>query len=626
MNMIFRVFERLIHPFEHREIEFKSKSPLRVLLEFVKSARAVFLGYFIAGLASALVDAGILVWFGVLVDAAVSLANDQDPGVSSSRLLVLSGLLIILRPLTTFFLVVFSEQGVQANFSPMIRWQFYRRLSRQSLRFFTREKAGNLASKTWQSGQSAAEVCNQFVAIIWTNAVFLVSALVMLVSLEPAYALILIGWATIFGFLVRWFVPQARDRSRAAAQRSNITNGDLVDEYANIQVIKSFLPVPNRHEYIQNSIHSFVKAAKSFLRVISISRIAVALVNSIGLAGVVLLTVWFWSTGAISVGQGAMAIGFGLRLDSHFGVLLGQLTAFFRSYGVFQASIETLSTPIEIGFPIDGEVLEDSPPSVSLTRVTFGYNAKEGVVDDLSLDIAPGEKVGIVGPSGSGKSTIASLLLRLYDPSDGSVQIGRRDVRTLDEDSLRATIGYVSQDNALLHRSIRDNLLIAKPNATDAELIEALKMALAWEFVSMTKDTKGNQGLDIMVGERGLQLSGGQRQRVSLARAFLKQPNLLILDEATSALDATLDAAINQQLQKQFSNKTVLTIAHRLSTITWVDRIVVIHDGRLAEMGPFQDLVRNEGGLFWKMWRDQETVTSTPSQGGFHRATVSVTP
>lgn len=624
MDVIFRAFEKLIHPFEHREIEFGSKSPLRVLLEFVKSTRAVFLGYFIAGMASAIVDAGILVWFGVLVDAAVGLANDQDPGMSPSGLLVLSGLLIVLRPLTTFFLAVFSEQGVQANFSPMIRWQVYTQLSRQSLRFFTREKAGNLASKTWQSGQSAAEVCNQFVAIIWTNAVFLVSAFVILVSLEVAYALILICWATLFGFLVHWFVPQARDRSRVSAQQSNITNGDLVDEFANIQVIKSFLPVQNRHQYMQASIRSFVEAAKSFLRVISISRIAVASVNSIGLAGVVLLTVWFWLSGAISVGQGAMAVGFGLRLDSHFGVLLGQLTAFFRSYGVFQASIEMLSTPIEIEFPVDGELIEDSPPSVSLACVTFGYNAKEGVVDDLSLDIAPGEKVGIVGSSGSGKSTIASLLLRLYDTSDGAVQIGGRDVRTLGEDSLRATIGYVSQENALLHRSIRDNLLIAKPDATDAELIEALKMALAWDFVSMAKDAKGNQGLDILVGERGLQLSGGQRQRVSLARAFLKQPDLLILDEATSALDATLDSAINQQLREKFRNKTVLTIAHRLSTITWVDRIVVIHDGRVAEMGSFQDLVRSEGGLFWKMWKDQETMTLETSLGGTSRSTTSI--
>jgi ATP-binding cassette, subfamily B, multidrug efflux pump len=614
VNSILHMFERLIDPFAPREIEFGSQSAVKTLMIFVKSARSVFAGYLLAGLGNALVDVGIIVWFGFLVESAVSLANDESVSLNLPQFLILTVLIIGLRPVAVFFLVVFSEQGVQANFSPLIRWHVYRRLSSQSARFFTEEMAGNLASKTWQSGQSAAEVCNQLVSIVWTNIVFLVSTFMVLISLNFGYAPILIVWVVLFGMLVRWFVPEARNRSRISAQQSNIANGDLVDEYANAQLLKAYIPIMHQHDYMERSLRNFVDSAKSFLRIISISRISVELVNSTGLASIVVVTVWLWSTGDITVGQGAMVLGFGLRLDAYFGGLLGQLTALFRSYGVFQASMDAFRKPVEIVFPRPGLGLDATPPAVSFAKVTFGYIRSDKILQDISFDIAAGETVGIVGPSGAGKSTIASLLLRFYDPGTGVVKLGSHNLREVAEASLRASVGYVSQDSSLLHRSIRDNLLIAKPGAADIEIIAALKQAIAWDFVAEATDAKGHRGLDILVGERGLQLSGGQRQRIALARAFLKQPQLLILDEATSALDPTLDAEVNRSIRQHFREKTVLTIAHRLSSITWVDRIIVIQDGRVAETGRFDELLLKTDGAFRKLWQDQEMATSDDLQ------------
>jgi ATP-binding cassette subfamily B multidrug efflux pump len=244
---------------------------------------------------------------------------------------------------------------------------------------------------------------------------------------------------------------------------------------------------------------------------------------------------------------------------------------------------------------------------IRFERVSFSYGAKQSgarIIDDLDIHIRPGEKIGLVGRSGAGKSTIVNLLLRFYDIEEGRVLIDGQDIAAFTQDSLRAQIGMVTQDTSLLHRSVRDNILYGRPDASDAEMIAAARRAEADGFIAGLKDAQGRVGYDAHVGERGVKLSGGQRQRIAIARVMLKDAPILLLDEATSALDSEVEAAIQQSLYRLMEGKTVIAIAHRLSTIAAMDRLIVLDHGRVVEQGSHQALMAR-GGLYARLWAHQ---------------------
>ena len=241
---------------------------------------------------------------------------------------------------------------------------------------------------------------------------------------------------------------------------------------------------------------------------------------------------------------------------------------------------------------------------IKFNAVGFNYGGEERVIEDLNLTIGAGEKVGVVGRSGAGKSTLVNLLLRFHDVESGSVTIDDQDIRTVTQDSLRAQAGMVTQDTSLLHRSVRDNILYGRPDATEDEMIQAAQQAHAQEFILSLRDPHGGAGYDAQVGERGVKLSGGQRQRIAIARVLLKNAPILVLDEATSALDSEVEAAIQQSLFALMQGKTVIAIAHRLSTIAAMDRLVVMDAGRIVEQGTHQQLLNNNG-IYANLWKMQ---------------------
>ena len=360
---------------------------------------------------------------------------------------------------------------------------------------------------------------------------------------------------------------------------------------------------------MREGMDAFLRTVYAQMRLSSIQDIALNTMNVVLVASVAGVGLWLWTNGVVEVGAVAVAVPLALRLNNMAHWIMWEFAALFENIGTVRDGISSLALPREVRDAPGARPLLRGPGAVTFDNVTFRYRGIEGarpmaVLDDLTLHVAPGERVGLVGRSGAGKSTLINLLLRFHDIEGGRIAIDGQDVSKVTQDSLRAAIGVVTQDSSLLHRSVRDNIAYGRPDATDDEIAAALRMAEAQDFVPLLSDSQGRRGLDAHVGERGVKLSGGQRQRIAIARVALKDAPILILDEATSALDSEAEAAIQSRLDVLMAGKTVIAIAHRLSTIAAMDRLIVMDGGRIIEQGSHADLLAR-GGLYARLWARQ---------------------
>jgi ATP-binding cassette subfamily B multidrug efflux pump len=497
------------------------------------------------------------------------------------------------------------HQLLLGNYPMIGRWQMHRYLLRQSMTFFANEFAGRVATKVMQTSLAVREVAMKILDVFVYVLSYFISMFVVVGSADWRLMLPLALWVAVYSSLLWFFIPRMRRVSQEQADTRSMMTGRIVDSYTNIATVKLFSHAGREEEYARNGMDAFLDTVHRQMRMVTTFHGMVYFNNAVLSFLITALSIWFWMHGSISTGAIAIAIALSLRINGMSQWIMWEVSALFENIGTVYDGMAMLAKRQDIRDRVDASVLKDVTGRIDFDRIGFHYGKSgRSVIGSISLSIAAGEKVGLVGRSGAGKTTLMNLLLRFYDLESGQIRIDGRDIAGVTQDSLRAQIGVVTQDTSLLHRSVRDNIAYGKPDASDDEVIAAARRANAWEFIETLVDPQGRKGLDAQVGERGVKLSGGQRQRIAIARVFLKDAPILVLDEATSALDSEVEAAIQENLFKLMEGKTVIAIAHRLSTLTEMDRLIVLDQGAIREEGTHAALVA-AGGIYADLWARQ---------------------
>ncbi len=608
MIWIYRLFERWLDPFKNSDGEVVPTTAFAFIWYFVRQAKLVFLAMLILGGLVALMEAALFWFVGRLVDLLTAADRASGwAGLMASNGPELVGMLVLVMFVRTLIIALSAlveEQVIVPGFFSFVRWQAHKRVARQSVAFFQNDFAGRLATKVWQTGQATGDFMVSLLQVIWFSIVYAVSTIALVGSLNWQLAAVVIVWLVVFGFLAKRFLPRVRKSARESAEASSMVQGRLVDGYSNIQTLKLFGSQERDDAYIRDGMAQFIGVMLPFTRGLSGIRISLGLTSGIMISLVAVLTVDLWIKGIISTGGVAFTMGLVLRLNMLLGRMMTQLNSLLRNFGTIQNSMETVARPQLVPDAPNAKPIVVRNGEIRFDDIKFHYGKGQGLFEQLNLVIKPGEKVGLVGRSGAGKSTLVNLLLRFYDVEGGQITIDGQDIAQVTQDSLRSHIGMVTQDTSLLHRSVRENILYGRPDASEADMFEAARRSEADQFIATLNDPKGRTGYDAHVGERGVKLSGGQRQRIAIARVMLKDAPILILDEATSALDSEVEAAIQDHLYELMRGKTVIAVAHRLSTIAALDRLIVLDGGKIVEDGTHAQLI-TRSGLYAKLWARQ---------------------
>lgn len=613
-------FERLIHPFPPQEPVQPPATLLAFLRHYTRGMGAPLLVMSALTATLAVLEVMLFGFLGQLVDWLADHDRATFLRDEGGRLLFMTLITLVVLPLVVLLQTAVIHQALLGNFPMSIRWMAHRYLLKQSLGFYQNDFAGRIATKVMQTSIAVRESVMKTLDVMVYVLVYFTTMTVLLVRADVWLLVPLTIWFSLYVAIMFYFVPRLRKISTKQADARAVMTGRIVDSYTNIATVKLFSHTAREADYARSGMTDFMATVYRQMRLVTGFNVSVSLLNYVLVFSIAALCVGLWINQAVTVGAMAIAVGLALRLNGQAQWIMWEVGALFENIGTVADGITTLSKPNDIVDTTDARVLEVDQGRIEFANVRFHYGKADGVFEALNLTIKPGEKIGLVGRSGAGKSTLVNLLLRFHDVEGGAIRIDGQDLRNVTQDSLRTNIGMVTQDTSLLHRSVRDNILYGRPDASEAELLAATAQAEAHDFIQGLTDPYGNSGYDAQVGERGVKLSGGQRQRIAIARVLLKNAPILILDEATSALDSEVEAAIQHSLNTLMAGKTVIAIAHRLSTIASMDRLIVMDQGGIAEQGTHSELIAS-GGIYAQLWAHQtggflglESAADTPTE------------
>ncbi|MEZ9631372.1 multidrug ABC transporter ATP-binding protein [Vibrio breoganii] len=601
---MYKIFEGFTKAFPKNEPEQPPNTVFAFCRYYTKGFEKPLLLMALLSTIVAIVEVSLFGMMGKLVDWLGSSNPDTFMQDNANTLIIYGVLVLIIMPILVTLHSLVQHQTLLGNYPMSIRWMAHRYLLKQSLSFYQDDFAGRIATKVMQTSLSVRETVMKTLDVFVYVCVYFTSIIVLLAQADYRLMLPMLAWLLAYIGIQIYFVPRLKQVSSEQANARSTMTGRIVDSYTNIATVKLFSHSKRETEYAEEGMEGFLDTVHRQMRLVTGFNVMVEVVNYVLVFAIAAISIMLWMDNAISIGAIAIAISLALRLNGMSMWIMWEVGALFENMGTTVDGMATLSKPIDIKDKQDAKPIQVENGGIHFDDVSFHYGENKGVISNLSLNIKPGEKVGLVGRSGAGKSTLVNLLLRFHDVEGGKISIDRQDISAITQDSLRSNIGMVTQDTSLLHRSIRENILYGNPTASEEELIAATKQAHAHEFIETLTDPFGNLGYDAQVGERGVKLSGGQRQRIAISRVLLKDAPILVLDEATSALDSEVEAAIQESLNELMEGKTVIAIAHRLSTIAAMDRLIVLDKGHIVEQGTHQELIQGKG-IYAQLWAHQ---------------------
>ena len=630
MNALFRFFENRLPAFPDTPMPLPSPRDgmLKFLWACTTGLRGWLLIFMILSAGIGIYEAMLFAWIGNIVDW-LGVYTPQNLWLEKGDMLLLMLAVMIVSPIWIALSSFIHFQTLQGVFPMQMRWRFHQRMLGQSMQFYQDEFSGRVSAKVMQTALAVRDTVMTVTDMFMYVSVYFITSGVILFNLDSLLLIPFMIWLVLVAITIWYFIPKLKETAIVQADARALMTGRITDAYANIMTVKLFSHSRRELGYAKNAMGQFLGTVHAQMRWVSYLEVSTHMISVILVSSTAGIGLYLWQQGAVGVGAIAAATAMALRLNGLTRWIMWQTASLFESIGTVQDGMRTLSAPQTIVDKPNAPALAVTDGRIVFDHVDFSYESETEVaavksdpaddlatadqtlttshvklLDDFHLDIKPGEKIGLVGRSGAGKSTLVNLLLRFFDVDSGKILIDGQAIDAVTQESLRRQIGMVTQDTSLLHRTVRENIAYGRPDATDAEIMTAAKQAQAWDFIKDLYDDKGNVGLDTQVGERGVKLSGGQRQRIAISRVMLKNAPILLLDEATSALDSEIEYAITESLNDIMTGKTVIAIAHRLSTIAALDRLVVMHQGRIIEQGSHDELLALNG-VYARLWQRQ---------------------
>ena len=600
---MFKKFEHIINPFPNANLSVGDMTLSKFIWHCLKGMKRYIAAMSILTGIIASIEAGLYLIVGLIISNMITSGPEnffKDFGwqLGVIAIIFVSTILLVL------FQSLLKRQSLAGNMPMILRWKFHKHLLNQTFDFYSNEFSGRISAKVMQTAIAMRDLVFTLTDILIYVGIYIFTMIAIVSSFSLTLSIPFFVWLFFYTLSLIFFVPKLIHLSKNQADARSLMTGRITDAYTNINLVKLFSHSGRESSYAKNSMTDFLKTVHKQMRQVTFIEVVNHSLSVMLILSTTVLSIFLWTESLINIGIVGAATAMALRLNGISHWVMWEIASLFENIGVTQDGFNMLSKKIVINDSRQAKPLViKNNATITFDNVSFAYSA-EPVFSAFSLKIKAHERIGIVGRSGAGKSTLINLLLRFYDVSNGSIQINRQDIKSVSQTSLRSSISVVSQDNSLLHRSIKENIAYGRPESTMAEIIKAAKIAECHDFIMQLKDQHGRTGYDSHVGERGVKLSGGQKQRIAIARLALKNAPILILDEATSALDSEVETIIQQSLQTLMAKKTVIAIAHRLSTISMMDRLIVMDKGQIIEEGTHEELIRKKG-LYSKLWRKQ---------------------